>query len=277
MTQTIEAPERFSPGFSREAVEALSRARHEPAWMLERRLSAWRAYEQASLPTTSERAWKYTDISRLDLGGFLPSSDAQRDTTAPFGLETPQAGMYAGLLRQRDSFAEQPELDEEARRAGVIFTSLDDALQSHPDLVRTHFMTECVPAESDKFAALHGALWSGGVFLYVPKNVTVRLPLYSLLWGATAGLALFPHVLLIAEPGSEVTLVEEYASDEAATGILSSGATEIFVRDNATVRYVNLQRFDGAALRATAGAARPRRHAALRHGRARWTADEGDR
>jgi Fe-S cluster assembly protein SufD len=243
---TVHAPERFAPGFTREAVERLSRAKGEPAWMLERRLEAWNAYEKTPLPTTQQRAWKYTDVSRLRLDGFMPHA-APAEGVERGAPAAPPEGRFSGLLRQFDSHAGHESLSDEGKRAGAIFTSIDRAVKAYPELVRERFMTECVPPGRDAFTALHGAFWSGGVFVYVPKNVALALPLYSLLWANAENLAVFPHALVIAEPGSELTLVEEYGSDDAAAGILSSGVTEIFARENAQVRYVNLQRWGASA------------------------------
>ncbi|MHB8577808.1 MAG: Fe-S cluster assembly protein SufD [Dehalococcoidia bacterium] len=244
MPQLVEAPEQFASGFTHDAVERISAEKREPAWMLERRLAAWRAYEATPLPTSAQRAWKYTDVSKLKLDAFVPYA---REAEGTWASSTPPLRACAGLLMQSGSTAGDATLADDLRRAGVIFCSLDQAVRDHPDLIQAQFMTECVPASRDKFTALHGAFWSGGVFVYVPKNVSVSLPLYAQLWSGTAGVALFPHVLLIAEQGSEVTLVEEHGSSDDPAGILSCGVTEIFARDNARVRFVNLQRWGAAA------------------------------
>ena len=234
------APERFAAGFSRDAVERLSRMKNEPEWLRERRRAAFATYERLPLPTRAERVWKYTDVSRLNFDAFTPYAAAAGD----FGIPLPESDAHAGVLRQRDG---QPgtvaDMADDLRAQGVVFCSLDEAVQTHPDLVRQHLLTECVRPDADKFTALHAAFWSGGVFLYVPRNVAVELPLYALLWAATPGAAIFPHALIVAEPGSQVTLVEEYGSANETTGILSLGVTEIFARENATVRYINLQRW----------------------------------
>lgn len=234
------APERFAAGFSRDAVEALSRLKNEPDWLRERRLAAFANFERLPLPTRAERVWKYTDVSRLNFDAFTPYAAGE----GAFGIPLPESDAHAGVLRQRDG---QPgtvdDFADELRAQGVVFCSLDEAVQTQPELVRQHLLTECVRPEVDKFTALHAAFWSGGVFLHVPRNIAVELPLYALLWAATPGAAIFPHALVVAEPGSQVTLVEEYGSADAATGILSLGVTEIFARENATVRYINLQRW----------------------------------
>lgn len=237
--------ERSAPGFTRAAVAALSRSKGEPDWLLERRLDAWNHYEQTPLPTGAQRTWKYTDVSRLNIDAFFAGAPA--DVGAPDGIDRPAAGTFGGLLRQANSTPLTVELNAESQSDGVIFCSIDQAVREHPELVRQYFMTECVPSSRDKFTALHGAFWSGGVFVYVPKNVTVSLPLYSLLWANIESVAVFPHVLVIAEQGSQVTVVEEFGSPDEVKDILSSGVTEIFARDNASVRYVNFQRWGATA------------------------------
>ncbi len=247
MTTTTDAGPHFAPGFTREAVETLSRAKGEPEWMLEKRLAAFAAYEATPLPTRDQRAWKYTDVSRLNLDAFAPHARPPADAAALAALRPPDEATAAGVLQQFDSHAHGGDLFEAAQRQGVVFTSIDRAVKEHPDLLRRYFMTECVPAGRDKFTALHGAFWSGGVFVYVPKNVEVRLPLYSLLWAESEAIAVFPHALIVAEPNSQVTLVEEYGSAEVQQGILSCGVTEIIAHEGARVRYVNLQRWGSTA------------------------------
>ncbi|HEY8837341.1 MAG TPA: Fe-S cluster assembly protein SufD [Dehalococcoidia bacterium] len=243
MTQVTLDTFRFAPGFTKEAVETLSREKCEPDWMRERRLEAWNVYEQTPLPTPQQRAWKYTDVSRLNFGAFVPHARPVDDHESVAALPAPPAGQFSGLLRQFDSHGHDAQLDDELRNVGVIFCSIDRAVKEFPELVQQYFMTECVPVGRDKFTALHAAFWSGGAFVYVPKNVVVKLPLYSLLSVATENMAVFPHVLVVADVGSQVSIVEEYGSPDSVKGIFSSGVTEIFVRDNAHVRYANLQRW----------------------------------
>src|SRR5438067_235614 len=137
MTTMVDAPERFAPGFTREAVERLSRAKGEPGWMLERRLAAWEAYEATPLPTAAQRAWKYTDVSKLRLDAFLPH--AAGDGGDRFPLSSPGRDAASGALRQHDSHAGTAALDEALKQAGVVFCSLDQAVRERADLVREHF------------------------------------------------------------------------------------------------------------------------------------------
>ena len=131
---------------------------------------------------------------------------------------------------------------------------LDDALvvtaalghilnEVHPDLVRAYYRNEAVPVDSDRHAALHAAFWSGGSFLYLPKNVKVELPFVSVMWQEMPKLAVFPPTLLVAEEGSSVTLVSELLSMgcEACPDTYHGGVTELFLGAGARVQYINTQ------------------------------------
>ena len=135
------------------------------------------------------------------------------------------------------------DLADEVRAQGVIWTDMDTAVREHPDLVQKYFMEEAVPVTADKYTALHGAFWSGGTFLYVPKNVTVDLPFVSVLWQEMPQLAVFPPTLLIAEAGSSVTLVSELLSMgcDACPDTYHGGVTELYVGAGARVRFINAQ------------------------------------
>jgi Fe-S cluster assembly protein SufD len=242
MTQDVTlVDERFGPGLGRAAVERLADLKQEPDWLRARRLQAWDAYEQLPTPTPRERAWKYTDITRLDLDRHSPFAAASDVRERATGL-TGGREARAGLLVQQDSQAlagEQGDAGDER-----IFCSLDEAVRRCPDLVREHLMTRCVRPETDKLTALHAAFWSGGVFLHVPQDTEIVLPFQSVLSAQTAGLAVFPHVLVIAERNSRVTMVDEYESPLRDGTALSDAVGEFILGDGAQVRYVNVQRWD---------------------------------
>jgi len=196
----------------RVGVEALSERFGEPRWMREFRLRAYEAAEALPMPTTAEEEWRRTDLSGLTLETF------RLDPAAPHG---PTA---------------RPELPP-----GVIFTTLAQAVRDHPDLVREHFMQACVRPEESKFRALHGAFWTGGTLLYVPERVDVTVPLTSAVWIQTAGIALFPHTLIIAEAGSRVTLRDDFGSMAGPWEAFVDPVVELIVKDGATVRYISRQ------------------------------------
>jgi Fe-S cluster assembly protein SufD len=247
MTQNLALEEeQFGPGLGRKAVERISDLKHEPDWLCERRLEAWNIYEQTPVPTPAQREWKYTDITRLDFDRFRAFAPAASDGFWAQRREAPAPARetHAGLLLQRDSEVVEADLAEAERQRGVIFCSLDEAVQRYPDLVREHLMTRCVPAGFDKLTALHAALWSGGVFVYAPRGVEVSLPLQALVSASVSGLAVFPHVLVVAEPQSRLTLIDEYESSAREGLALSNAVGEFIVGNDAAVRYVNVQSWD---------------------------------
>jgi Fe-S cluster assembly protein SufD len=122
---------------------------------------------------------------------------------------------------------------------GVAFCDLDLAAEKYADLVDEH-LHGLVPTDRTLFTALHGAFRTGGTFLYVPPDVSVEMPLQTLTYLDADGAAVFPHTLLIADRGSEVTFIDRYASPDLTRG-LSDAIAEIVVGDGAHVRYASIQ------------------------------------
>jgi Fe-S cluster assembly protein SufD len=231
----------ISPGMTREAVERLSDARNEPEWLRDARLRAWQLFEVAPMPTRQDEEWRRTDVSKLRLEELAPYAAPAGAVESPLRLE---AG-HGGSITHQNSETVDQSLAEQIAAEGVILTDLETAVREHPDLVQQYFMTEAVPADYDKFAALNGAFWTGGTFLYVPKNVDVALPLRAL-YGLTAGSsAIFTHTLVVVESGARVTYIEEYASPSLDRLSLNAGVVEIFVKENAHVTVVSLQEWSG--------------------------------
>jgi Fe-S cluster assembly protein SufD len=246
LTSEHEKPRVSLPaqGFTREGLEGLSASRNEPNWVLENRYKGWYHYEEMEPPL-----WRRTDISKLKWGELIPYAPPQAPVAdldaLPPKLHEALAvyGQRAGLLLQRDSARVYHDLDSELRDQGVIWTDMATAVREVPDLVQAHWMEDAVSMTHDRYTALHAAFWSGGTFLYVPKNVEVTLPFVSVLWMEMPQLAVFPHTLLIAEAGSRVVLVSELLSMgcEACPDTLHGGVTELYVGPGAQVRYVNTQ------------------------------------
>lgn len=232
-------------GFSAETVKALSALKNEPGWLTERRLEAWRIFEETPMPTRRDESWRYTDISGLDLQDFnpyAPGPEAASETDLPEGIQRliREGEKNSALIVQRNSEIALRRVEEELASRGVIFTDLHTALREHEDLVRDKLFGE-IPPDYDKFAALNAALFAGGSFLYVPRGVEVEVPIQSYRWLDTAGASIMPRTLLVAEEGAVVTYIDEYASAGAEGPALSAGAVEIFVGQGANVRYVSLQ------------------------------------
>jgi Fe-S cluster assembly protein SufD len=225
-------------------MEALSTDRGEPSWLLEKRTKGWYHYNELEAPL-----WRRTDIGKLRWEELIPYAPPQASVDGlealPPKLHAALAayGTRAGLLLQRDSARVHLDWADDVRAQGVIWTDMHTAAREHPDLVARYFQTEAVPVVTDKYAALHAAFWSGGTFLYVPKNVTVDLPFVSVLWQEMPQLAVLPPIVLVAEEGSQVTLVSELLSMgcDACPTTLHGGVTELYVGAGAKVRFINAQ------------------------------------
>ncbi len=234
--------------FTRDQVEILSTRKVEPEWLREQRLKAHELFASLPTPDTRGEEWRYTDIGsmlRLEKIGIAEDAPAVADvSTLPAGLRRliDDAGSSSAQMVQVDASVVHRDLPADLERQGVIFTSMDVAVREHGEKVREHLGT-AITEEDGKFAALNAALWTGGTFLYVPKNVRVEIPLRSFRWLAAQGSAVFGRTLIVAEEFSEIALVEELGSDDADGQALSNGATEIFAGEGAKVTYVTLQRF----------------------------------
>ncbi|WP_339064344.1 Fe-S cluster assembly protein SufD [Tepidibacillus marianensis] len=147
-----------------------------------------------------------------------------------------------------------------------MFTDLDTALQEYPDLVKKHFMNS-VSFDENKFLALHTALWSGGLFLYVPKNVEVEFPVQAIYLAAESGL--LPHIIIVAEAFSSVTYVDHYFSEKNAEPTVHNGVVEVYVGEGAKVRFSTIHNFSSEIYDYT------HRHADIaRNGRIEWVIGE---
>jgi Fe-S cluster assembly protein SufD len=225
-------------GMTRETVERLSASKNEPDWMLQSRLRAWQLAESLPMPTRRDEEWRRTDIGKLRLDNLVPFVPAAGETVeSPLKFDA-SAG---GVLMHQNSVTVGRSLEEDIAQQGVIFTDLETAVREHPDLVRQYFMTEAVPPEHDKFAALNGAFWSGGTFLFVPRNVEVALPLRALTTLTMPGAGLFTHTVVVVERGSRLTYIEEYASNPISGLSLNAGVVETFVKEGAHLTFVSLQ------------------------------------
>ena len=223
-------------GFTKESVEEIASLHGEPDWLRARRREAFEAFERLGLPSKTDEEWRRTDLKGLQLDGIAPFEEP--DGAAPGDpIED-----TAGVLRQRGSHPGQVELDAGLERRGVLFMPLSQAAVEHPDLVRPHLFTEVRP-QRDKLAALHGALFSGGTFLYVPNGVTIEKPLVSQFWSSGGGAAVLPHTLVVAGEGSAFNYVDEFLSPDLDRPAITSGSAEVFANRGANVGYVSLQRW----------------------------------
>jgi Fe-S cluster assembly protein SufD len=216
--------------FDRAALDALPIAPGSTGAIRER---AFAQFEALPLPSQETEEWRYTDLSELDLDfrAHVPGHGE--------GAPEPEVQNLAASLLQHNSSVVMTTSGQDLEAKGVIFCDLDLAAEKYADLVDEH-LHELVPTDRTLFTALHGAFRTGGTFLYVPPDVAVEMPLQTLTYLDAEGAAVFPHTLLIADRGSEVTFIDRYASPDL-TRALSDAIAEIVVGDGAHVRYASIQ------------------------------------
>jgi Fe-S cluster assembly protein SufB len=235
-------------GLDEELVRFISREKKEPEWMLEKRLASLKIYRATPLP-----GWG-PDLSRLDLEKityYARATDKQSQTWADvpadiketfnkLGIPKAEQEVLAGVGAQYESTVIYHSLKERFKAQGVIFEDLDVALHSHEELVKKYFM-RAVPPTLHKFAALHGAVWSGGTFLYIPKGVKVDLPLQAYFRMNAKGMGQFEHTLIIVEEEAQAHYIEGCSAPRYGIDSLHAGCVEVFVAPGARFRYSSVE------------------------------------
>ncbi|MEM0132837.1 Fe-S cluster assembly protein SufB [Acidiplasma sp.] len=202
-------------GLNRKVVEEISDIKKEPDWMRRSRLKALEIFLSKPMPTWGpdlseinfDEITYYTKPEDVKAKSWDEVPDQIKETFNKLGIPQMEQKYLAGSVAQYDSEGVYSSLKKEWEEKGVIFTDLDTAVQQYPDLVREYYC-KAIPPSDNKFAALNGAVWSGGSFLYVPKNVTIDLPLqtYFRLNGEQSGQ--FEHTIVIADEGAKVHYIE---------------------------------------------------------------------
>ncbi|AEN07176.1 Fe-S cluster assembly protein SufB [Halolamina sp.] len=242
-------------GLTEDTVHAISDDKDEPDWMRERRLRALKQFQAMPMPTD----WPgQPDLTELDIDEIVPYirpdvetrggvddwtdlPDEIKDTFDKLGIPEAEKNALSGVGAQYESEVVYQNMRDRWEEKGVVFMNMDQAVQEHEELVKEHFMTNCVPPSDNKFAALHGAIWSGGSFVYVPEDVTVDMPVQAYFRMNTEGMGQFEHTLIIAEKGSEVHYIEGCSAPKYSAFNLHSGGVEVFVAEDAHVQYSTVQ------------------------------------
>jgi Fe-S cluster assembly protein SufD len=241
-TQTIRSTSRIvrrgGPAefrFTAEDVRAASRRLAEPGWLAERRMAAWETWESLPLPTVQDEPWRRTDLRGLPADRVgLKQAD---DSPAP---ERPNgAGVHLVI---RPGHPPQSTGQQSLTASGTVFADWGTAVREHAALLETHLGTAIIPAEG-KFAALAFALATEGTLLYVPKGVSLEVPLRALVWAPGQDLAAFTRLLVVLEEGASASLVYETASPSlgAEAAGVHAGIVELVVGAGAQLRFVEIQ------------------------------------
>ena len=232
-----------SEGFDATAFEQFVASRCEPARVTDLRRRSFEAYRNLLVKELDPEEWK-----RIDIRAFRPERFAIQEAapaeTAAFGTLLADRADFAGVVSHVDGFCTRSTLSESLAAKGVLFGNLSDLIQTHGDVLKPHLMTSAVIPEADRFAAWHGAFWTGGAVLYVPRNVQVSEPLYSLIGLVAEGAADLSHTLVILEQGASATLLEETSSASTTAAGVHVGAVELLLAARSNLRYVQLQNWN---------------------------------
>ncbi|HCQ90130.1 MAG TPA: Fe-S cluster assembly protein SufB [Clostridium sp.] len=235
-------------GLTEDIIRSISSEKNEPEWMTEFRLKSLEIYNQLDVPTWGP------DISSLNIENIVtyvkPDTDMKaswdevpKDIKMTFdllGIPEAEKASLAGVGAQYDSEVVYHSIKEDLVKQGVVYTDMESAIKEYEDIVKEYFM-KCVPPSDHKFAALHGAVWSGGSFVYVPEGVNVDIPLQSYFRLNAPGAGQFEHTLIIVEKGANLHFIEGCSAPKYSVNNLHAGCVELFVKEGSKLRYSTIE------------------------------------
>jgi Fe-S cluster assembly protein SufD len=217
---------------------SIGTSKQEPAWLSKFRAEALTLASQLELPKLEK-----TRIDRWNLGGlgsYRPAKPVQNAGELPGDLAALIGGNPSpNLLVQHDSGVVYVRISKELESQGVILKSLEQAAADHPELVQQYLM-QAVKTNENRLTALHAAIWNGGLFLYVPKNVNVTEPIQAIYYTESPDATFAPHVIIVAETHSSVNYVDNYLSAHANQAMLHSGVIEVYAKPGSSVRVASV-------------------------------------
>lgn len=235
-------------GLTREIVAEISELKNEPQWMLELRLRSLETYHALSMPSWGP------SLHELDMDNIVtyvrPNTSMKGDwnevpenikrTFELLGIPQAERKALAGVGAQYDSEIVYHSIKEELTRQGVIYTDMETAVREYEPMIKEYFM-KLLPPNNHKFVALHGAVWSGGSFVYVPPGVDVKIPLQSYFRFNSPGAGQFEHTLIIVDRGARLHFIEGCSAPKYNVINLHAGCVELYVKEEATLRYSTIE------------------------------------
>lgn len=242
-------------GLNEDVIREISKIKKEPEWMLEFRLKSYQYFAKQPMPT-----WG-VDLSSINFDEYtyyIKPSDKQeqswddvpekiKDTFDKLGIPEAEQKFLSGVSTQYESEVVYHNMLKEVEEKGVIFLDTDSALREYPELFKKYFNT-VIPYTDNKFAALNGAVWSGGSFIYVPPGVTLEKPLQSYFRINSEQMGQFERTLIIVDKGANVHYVEGCTAPTYSKDSLHAAVVEIVVMDGASCRYSTVQNWSNNIL-----------------------------
>lgn len=235
-------------GLTEETVRKISAEKNEPQWMLDYRLKSYKTYQKLAMPNFGP------DLSDLDLENMLyyqkmtdrkyrdwdDVPDKMKETFDRLGVPEAERKYLAGSSAQYESEVVYHNMRNEFEKLGILFTDTDTALQEYPELFKKWFGKLVKPTDN-KFAALNGAVWSGGSFIYVPKGVRCDIPIQSYFRLNAENSGQFERTLIIVDEGAKVDYVEGCTAPNYSSDSLHAAVVEVNVLRDAYCRYTTIQ------------------------------------
>lgn len=239
---------KFAKGLSAEIVESISKIKNEPKWLLEFRLKAYEQFLKINNPTWGPNL---NNIDLNDIYYYLkPSKEISedwskvptkiRETFDKIGVIKAEQEFLGGIATQYESEMVYHNMEEELKNRGVIFLDTDSAIKLYPDLFQEYF-AKLVKMNDNKYAALNSAVFSGGSFIYVPKNVKLEKPLHSYFRINMDKMGQFERTLIIVDEGADLTYIEGCTAPTYSNNALHAAVVEIYVKRGGRCRYTAIQ------------------------------------
>ena len=237
MTVTTNIP------YDKAYVEQFSESKNEPDWMRSLRLEAFDQAEGLELPKpdkTNITRWNFHRFKHMAEGKTIESlNDLPTEINDLFD----QNNIPENLIIQRNQTVAYKSLSKELQDQEVIFTDIFTALKDHPDLVKKYYMKDAVNVDEHRLTAFHAALMNGGVFVYIPKNVHIEAPLQTVFWQEDPEVALFNHVIIVADENSSVTYLENYISNNEQEKTVANVVAEVIAEQDAKISFGSVDYF----------------------------------
>ncbi|GGB36440.1 Fe-S cluster assembly protein SufD [Virgibacillus dakarensis] len=220
-----------------------SQDRNEPEWMRNLRLQALEQADALPMPEPDKTRigkWNFSKFKHTAEGATISSLE---ELPAEIQEFLDKENKTENLVIQRNHTVAYAALTDDLKEKGVIFTDIFTALNEHEDLVKRYYMKDAVSIDEHRLTALHAALMNGGVFVYVPKNVQLDKPLQAIFWQEDPEVALFNHVLVVADDNSSLTYVENYISSNHEEQSVANIVTEVIAQNNAKISFGAVDNF----------------------------------
>jgi Fe-S cluster assembly protein SufB len=250
-TTDIEA-DKAPPGLNEDIIRFISAKKNEPGWMLEWRLEAFRVWQQMEEPEWAHVDYEKPDYqaisyysapkSKAPLGSLDEVDPELRATMDKLGISMEEQKRLSGVAVDfvMDSVSVATSFKDKLAELGIIFCSMSEAIQEHPELVRQHLGT-VIPVKDNFFSALNSAVFTDGSFCYIPKGVKCPMELSTYFRINEAGTGQFERTLVVAEEGSYVSYLEGCTAPQRDENQLHAACVELIAKDDAEIKYSTVQ------------------------------------